>query len=67
MDILAVAAFIIGGILGWGANHEPNKPAPVEPILWGAKQHQDGMMMCRTMCDKKVLSYDPMTGECECK
>jgi hypothetical protein len=24
------------------------------------------MLICRTMCDKNVKSYTPMTGECEC-
>jgi hypothetical protein len=70
-----VVGIIISIALGWGLaskKEEPVKP-PVTPTKattpyhWPAGEHQNTMMICRTMCNSKVLRYEPATGECECK
>lgn len=70
MEALALVALLIGGMIGYvgGASKpEPVKKETRRPIEWQPKEHQDSMLMCKTMCTNKVFIYDILTGKCQCK
>lgn len=69
MEALMIAIF--SAALGYGvfAVSERERPVPdkVQPKDWTNQEHSGIMMVCRTMCDKHVLEYVPLTGECRCR
>ena len=68
IEASVVVALIFGGMIGFGIGHgKPESVPESRPISWPSKEHQEGMLMCRTMCDKQVRKYETITGECECK
>lgn len=73
LALLFMIAFGIGSYAGKEAGKQEQAliKTPVErvnPILWEPKEHREQMLMCRAMCkDGGVLSYDPVTGECQCR
>jgi hypothetical protein len=64
-------ALIFGGSIGYYSSSKKSEATKVEirvpPKKWTQQEHVDTMLMCRSMCNKSVKSYDPLTGECQCK
>ena len=63
-----VVSLLLGGTVGYFSQSDP-EPAVERhlPRKWDPMEHDRAMMTCRSMCNKQVLSYDALTGECICK
>lgn len=63
VDVIYAYA-LAGFIAGWiGAN----LVTPHTAANWSPSEHSTTMLMCRKVCDNKVLSYDIVSGECKCR